>query len=659
MKFFILSKKDDFDNDLINDSILSSTKAPSLISKNFIKKDMGRYLAYVYTYDHIYDETENKYYKIDDSEISLLNGLISVDGIDEFSDVGEVFDAIRNDRFILGDFQAISINADGSNIVKTSPASIFPLFYYEDEYCSVISNELKLIVDGIKKFKEARFVDFYDFDYIRDLFFFNDDKKGTVRNTIFKNIKRILPYDELSINDGTFVIKQNSEIPIPQDIEELYLRDSDEFYDWYYDSLMEYADFLINQIKDGVDTVKIPITGGFDSRLELMIFSKLALKYDIRIITHTNGSSKHPDVIIGSRVAEALGAEWNNFGSDENDRKTVYRYLPQHFNEYASTFYASQGDFNSYDYITYYSREIKNPHEFLQLGNDLYKREDIASIAKQNRWSSRRRLFESDFYFPLFSTSYELYIAMLNRTYHSGENYYKDFVYNVIKRCEPELLDIPFAYDSLPQVDVGEFKSEGYVATVHKVKPFLWDYDFVLNELDSLFKPQFDKKDSESDNILSNLSINSLDYFILKDEFDKLLNDCSDFDEGIKIRLLELKENAFYPKTRAYFDLNDSKNYYREWSLLKLMDFASAASFTSFDELEKACGFGDISNDVLNVKEEVYAQIADNKNDNITLEFKTTLKRLAESFKLNDELMSSSSWKATKPLRSFKNVFKK
>ena len=659
MKFFILSKKDNFDNDLINDSVLSSTSATSLISKDFIKKDSDSFLAYIYTYNHIYDETENKYYRMDDSGISLLNGLISIEGMDDFSDIGEVFDAFSRDKIIFGDFQTISINENGEGIVKTCPASTFPMFYYEDECFSVISNELKLIVDGVKTFSDYRFADFYDFDYIHDLFFFNDDMRTSLRNTIFKNIKRILPYDEITIKDWEFIIKQNDEIPIPESIEELYLKDSDEFYDWYYDSLMKYADFLLNQIKNGADKVKIPITGGFDSRLALMIFSKLAPKYGIDIVAHTNGSSKHPDVIVGSKVASALNVEWNNFGNDENDGKTVYKYLPQHFNEYASTFYASQGDFNSYDYVSYYSREIKNPHEFMQLGNDMYKREEIESIAKHNRWFSRRRLFESEFYFPLFSTSYELYIAMLNNKYHHGENYFKEFVYNVIKRCEPELLDIPFAYDCLPQTCVEEFKSEDYVATVHKVKPFLWDYDFVLNELACVFRPQFDKKDSESENILSKLDINSLDYFILKEDIDKILESSSLSDEDLKIKLLDLKDNAFYPKTRAFYDLNDSKNYYREWSLLKLMDFASAAGFSSFDELEKACEFSGSSNDILDIKEEVYGQIADNKNDALAFEYKNSIKKLKETMKFSEELMSSSSWKATKPLRSFKNVFKK
>ena len=659
MKFFILSKKDNFDNDLINDSVLSSTSATSLISKDFIKKDSDSFLAYIYTYNHIYDETENKYYRMDDSGISLLNGLISIEGMDDFSDIGEVFDAFSRDKIIFGDFQTISINENGEGIVKTCPASTFPMFYYEDECFSVISNELKLIVDGVKTFSDYRFADFYDFDYIHDLFFFNDDMRTSLRNTIFKNIKRILPYDEITIKDWEFIIKQNDEIPIPESIEELYLKDSDEFYDWYYDSLMKYADFLLNQIKNGADKVKIPITGGFDSRLALMIFSKLAPKYGIDIVAHTNGSSKHPDVIVGSKVASALNVEWNNFGNDENDGKTVYKYLPQHFNEYASTFYASQGDFNSYDYVSYYSREIKNPHEFMQLGNDMYKREEIESIAKHNRWFSRRRLFESEFYFPLFSTSYELYIAMLNNKYHHGENYFKEFVYNVIKRCEPELLDIPFAYDCLPQTGVVEFKSEDYVATVHKVKPFLWDYDFVLNELSCVFMSQFDRKDSESDNILSKLAINSLDYFILKEDIDKLLESSSLNDVDLKIKLLDLKDNAFYPKTRAFYDLNDSKNYYREWSLLKLMDFASAAGFSSFDELEKACEFSSSSNDILDIKEEVYGQIADNKNDALAFEYKNSIKKLKETMKFSEELMSSSSWKATKPLRSFKNVFKK
>ena len=57
----------------------------------------------------------------------------------------------------------------------------------------------------------------------------------------------------------------------------------------------------------------------------------------------------------------------------------------------------------------------------------------------------------------------------------------------------------------------------------HKLEPFLWDYNFVYNELNPLFKDSFDKKDEEFDSILSESGINSLDYFILEESIIDIL----------------------------------------------------------------------------------------------------------------------------------------
>ena len=117
-----------------------------------------------------------------------------------------------------------------------------------------------------------------------------------------------------------------------------------------------------------------------------------------------------------------------------------------------------------------------------------------------SRWSSRRRLFSQDFYFPLFGTCLEILTSFLNEKY--SEFTYKEFIYNVLKRGNPKLLEIPFANDRLPQTDLEEFKVEGYMDSRHKEEPFLWDYNFIHDRLDPLLRSQFISQDEENGNVM-------------------------------------------------------------------------------------------------------------------------------------------------------------
>ncbi|WP_225369767.1 hypothetical protein [Methanobrevibacter arboriphilus] len=47
----------------------------------------------------------------------------------------------------------VSINSNGEGFIKTPIFSLKQLFYYEDSDFSVLSTEIKLIVDGVKKFQ--------------------------------------------------------------------------------------------------------------------------------------------------------------------------------------------------------------------------------------------------------------------------------------------------------------------------------------------------------------------------------------------------------------------------------------------------------------------------------------------------------------------------
>lgn len=664
MKFFVLFKKENFKTDLINDSFLSSINAPSLIANNFVKDDRDNSLVYLYLYDHIYSESENYYYHFDSNSINFLNGFITFQDSDSPKNLSNIIDYYFEGNRFIGDFQLFSLENNGEGIFKTSDSSIYPLFLYEDENFSVLSNELKLIVDGVNEFSNHKFVDFFDLEYVADLFFHGDNKKGTLRQTIFKNIKRVLPHDEIIISDGQVQIKENYTISVPDWFEEWYLEDKDSLYDWYYDILLKYTDSFISSIKDDVDEIRVGITGGFDSRLSLLILEKICPKYNISLTTHTSGLSEHPDVVIGGKVASLLGIEWTHRAFEGSS----FKYLPNHLNEYASTFYISQGDFNSYDFLVEYYRKRNIINTFYQAGMDVYKRDNMVSIIKFNRWFSRRVLYQSNFYLPLFSTNYELWFALLYEKHYPKQDQYKEFVYEILKRGNPKLLEIPFAFDYLPQTGLEEYKVDGYTSTNHKVGKFLWDYKFVLDELGPLFEEDFKNKDSELNGFLSEIGISSFDYFVFKDKIDSLLEKSED-SSLLKEKILGYKNKAYYPSYRSLIDLNKSSNYGRTASLLILMDFASAASFRSFYELEESCSFNPerLPEGVLDLKERLYEELGIASNENNYL--KKEIKKLSnENAKLSNnvkslkkfkkEVLASKSWKITKPLREYLKFFK-
>lgn len=203
--------------------------------------------------------------------------------------------------------------------------------------------------------------------------------------------------------------------------------------------------------------------------------------------------------------------------------------------------------------------------------------------------------------------------------------------------------------DYLPQTGIPKFQPKGYTSTFHKTEPFLWDYDFVLNQLTPSLNQSFLTIDTNNDNILSRNEINCLDYFILRKEIDKILK-----GKNIDKKLSKLKNNTFYPQYRTYINLSaEEKNYFKKRSLMKLMDYACAASFNSFESLYKY-----LNSDNIDQIEELYKNIAELKNENHYLkkELDEAKKQLKNVNNLNDELLNSKSWKLTKPLRKLKNI---
>ena len=407
---------------------------------------------------------------------------------------------------------------------------------------------------------------------------------------------------------------------------------------------------MLENISKNVKTITVHLSGGFDSRLTLMVLEKVCKKHDIKLKSQTSGNPNHPDVILAEKVAKALNVPWKH--KDYTTEKNL-KPLPQHLREYAATFYQAQGDFDSHDFFTKYSRKIKNKKRFSQTGLDLYKRNSMSKLINFNWWSSRRRLSKTNFYFPLFSTNLELWFTLIFAKHYPKEKKYKEFIYNVLKRGNPDLLDIPFAFDSLPQVDIEKFESEGYTSTFHDPQPFLWDYEFVLNELDPILKTPFNEVDQKFDFILSKSGINPLDYFLLDKEIDKLLSKFApESCNKTKEKLINLKRDSFYPKYRTYLKIYpDKDNYIKKRSLMKLMDYASSASFSSFESLEKY-----FKSKNYDSKEEIYNKFDESyRNKEELIAQSIDLKHENEKLKKDiDNLLSSNSWKITEPLRKIK-----
>ena len=657
IKFLIINKKDKLVSELINEELLNSVNAPSLIAKNVIKHETGNFMTYIYTYNHVYDECENIFYKCDENSTIIVNGLIALNDKDTPTDVEELFNEVNNGELNIGDFQLIKLTSDNNGIVYTPNASSLPLFYYEDEYCFLVSNELKLIVDGLTKFSNNKFSDFYDVEYINDLIQKGDGKKSTHRNTLFYNIKRVLPQDEIRIENNNLIITEHDEIKVPSWFEDWYFEDKDSLYDWYVESLLKYSDDFFKIFKDDVFDIGCPITGGFDSRLAISVLSIFSKKYNIKLSSSTVGSDDLPDVVIGKRVANTLNIPWQHQSHEKFEK-----YLPSNFEDYASVVFQSQGDWYSYDYFQFeYGRNnIKDHKSFSQTGLDLYKRDNFSSIIKYNRWFSRRVLTNSNFFLPLFATNLELNFALLYSKHFPEQEMYKEFVYEVLKRINPELLEIPFAFDKLPQLDIEEYTDNSFKHNVDFVKPFLWDYQFVVNELSPIYAEEFNYTNEKHDRILTKLGINPFDYMMFKEDFDKAIK------KGNENRIIEIKLNAYYPLCRKYVDLNTDK-YHLSARLLRIMDFAVGASFSSYDEIEKVSSFyKDKANyTTLNAIEEFYYEqnkfmssnnlykYVNSKNKQIK-KLKSKNKNLNQK---NSEILSSNSWKITKPLRWLKNKF--
>lgn len=559
----------------INDNYLKSINAPSLKSDNYDKLEIGNFIVYLYLYDHIITERQDYSYHFDENKLLISNGIFNIDGQIRDDNILNLFERIDNFSNFIGDYQLISIDNRGEGFFKTPLFSLNGLYYYEDENCTVLASEIKLIVDAIQNFKNKKFVENYDLNFLKDSIYHEWGLRKFPKNTIFKNIKRVSPHDEKYFKDGKIIVKNNKDIKIPDVFKKRFKNDRDSLYSDYHADLMSFVNQNLEKIKPRLSKINLGLTGGFDSRMNVSILHKSCKNLDIPFFCFTGGIESHPDVVIAKKIADSLQLDFNHSPPSEGLVAT-----PQKISDYMLTFYKAQGDFNSNNFDPSYSRKYDDGLN-LQ-GMDAYKRYNMNKIYSGERWFARRTLYGKPFFLPLFYTEIEIFFAIMY-----GKDY-KEFIYEMLKRSEPKLLEIPIVGDTIPNTNLKPYQSKSDSIFHHKM-PFLWDYKFVKNQLSPILKKYFIKHTNTKNRIILRIiGLNELDFFI-NPKINKILKRYNknkiSFIKLIK-KLLKEKSLIFYPKNKSMISIESPEDLKKKRKLPILMDFASVANMHSFEEIE-------------------------------------------------------------------------
>ncbi|OQD59378.1 hypothetical protein MBBAR_3c00330 [Methanobrevibacter arboriphilus JCM 13429 = DSM 1125] len=580
MQFLIISKKEGFREENINEKALNSNFAPYLISKEYLKVEVGNFIIFIYLYKEIDEEKKNYSYYYDENKLLLVNGILTKSRKIRNHDIQTFFKELKEDSELLGDYQLVSINSNGEGFIKTPIFSLKQLFYYEDSDFSVLSTEIKLIVDGVKKFQGKKFIEHFDMKFIEDSTHRESGIRKFPRHTIFKEIKRVLPHDEKIFKNGTISINRKS-IKIPKSFKKKYQMDKKTLYDEYYKNINEFTEQYLSYLKPNIEELSIGLTGGFDSRLAISILSPICEKYEISLKPYTNGAEDHPDVIIAKKLAKKLNIEYSN--NVPPSGKGIH---PQSIIEYMESFYVNHGDFNSNNFAKI-NREIKNSRLY-HAGLSAYKKKNINLINRHNIWLARAINKSHNFYFPLFGTEIEVFFALLYK--ELGDLDFKELVYEILKRSNPKLLEIPFVGDKLPQTNIEPFSTINE-SKFHEKIPFLWDYNYVKRQLNEILTENFNKNlGIKSKIILKLIGINKLDFFLDR-KINKIILDYRKNKINLKIAIKKLKKEKSFisfikTKKMVKFEKNDLHIKLKR-KMVILMDYASVAEMRSFKEIEK------------------------------------------------------------------------
>lgn len=454
----------------INHEKLNNTNVCAYPADSFKNYESEKWELYVYSYNFEVGKSIDDSVEIKGNKLTLKLGVFT-------SEKNNILDGEGGEYF--GDYLILKYDDYGNGEILRPAMSFIQCFVYEDNDSLILSSEIGLIVSAVNSLSNISFQKKYDYKFIQESIYKEWVTRSQPNRTLFNSISRVFPHQKLSFVNSNVNININSPVfPRNSFFEDKYRSDKDEFYDLIFESIVN---FISGLFKNNTEVeVNLGLTGGLDSRCTLAFLREVERRTSIKIKTSTSGPEDHPDVVLAKKIASTLGLDHEHVENTDEEGKQVL-FIPRSVEDYQSCFLVSQGDWNSNTYRV--SRDIDRNVNFT--GQDNYKRVNVDQAYGLNRWYARRMSCTQ--VIPVLANDAVNICASIYHHLGTKESIY-EFVYYTLKKFEPNLLDVPFAGQSLPMHYVEPYMTVAETKAMPSiVAEAYYDESLILNNLSALF----------------------------------------------------------------------------------------------------------------------------------------------------------------------------
>ena len=381
---------------------------------------------------------------INDNGIFLAKGTAIVDG-KGIPNSEETFNQLkRNNTQVQGDYLLFGLEHNGDGEIFTTTMTFCPLFVHQCSTHTVLSTDIGLLNKCLTSRRDSDVIQFFDVDYIYESI---ENEWGTrvfPEKTMFKDISRALTTTRYWFSDYQLLSKSVQYDLFRKDLEELYLKDKQLFYDHCFEIIEKSIRAVFEQLRDS--KIELLMSGGLDSRLSTVLVNHVAADYNVSLYATMFGPVDHPDVVIGKRVTDLMDIPSENKTGDGKIWK------PRSIEDYRRGMEVSWGDWSSNNW-----RTSKIFQERLVIsGQDNYKRHNWAKIFSMNRWYAARMSYTSTI--PILSHQIinDMILIYGKHDFHKAMF---EFAYELMKRYNPDVLEIPLVGMEIPQHPIPAYSS--------------------------------------------------------------------------------------------------------------------------------------------------------------------------------------------------------
>ena len=689
MQFVFLKSEDKLTSDEIDDIRKNFCETTSVVCENtqyeWVSSDSKAFFigrnpnVTIYEKYQTFDVNQN-------NDLAFINGWLKKSDEDYLLDAKKVHNLDCEDLdglFLYGKF-----NSHGSGEIKTS-LLIPNLYYAKSEGKFAISNRISTLskIFNYTSFNKKHFASHVHY---LTTFITND--------TLYENIYCIPLGSKITISDD-LILERTIDIFYNEELEKKYLEDREKYWDECYRRILSQVHAFDNL---GInDKLKVGISGGIDSRLLLSIYHKSIDS------TFTWGPTYSPEVIVGKMCADKVGLIHNKQNiRGAQSTKNFLNFFPEHI--FTRELEMSPWDFGPMHYDTLdtitvdgqeflktppFDKEITReeiieenekkflwrkgivPDEYLSVMTDEHRNHIIEvldnihniqkfpfmeRILRRGRWVGRvqETIFEQSFnIYPLITNTFLTYVY--NSSVESMLN--KEFIYEIISRSTPELLEVPFYNASYFQKDIPlvenkipgktSYRYEFLIKYFDYLKEFALEHhhlieDFVkMDYLDNLTLERLEDMKNRNDpslpqsfyNVLESIVIFKVnDFPLLKNNFDydwEVVDESSQSD--VNQSDVEEKKNIFDTPALRHTD------YYKVFEMVDEEPETLNSFLKELMEYDEDCltAFVEYNKDIVNYKKEIIQykkEIANYKKESSKLvrfnssRVKNKLKRMAK-----------------------------